>query len=274
MSDQPGPPVMTPFDAFTPQQITLQIESAGVRKAQLPALQTLMLGALAGAFIAFGAMLFTVVVTGSELGYGPTRQLGGLAFSMGLILVVIGGAELFTGNNLIVMAWADRRIGTLALLRNWTLVYVSNFLGAAACVAMMYFTGLLAPDAGEVALTAANIASAKLTLSWSEAFMRGVLCNALVCLAVWQSVAARRVAGKILAIVLPIAAFVALGFEHCVANMYLIPMGMLAAGQGIDAGAVVTNLVPVTLGNIVGGAVFVALVYWIIYGRTNANTPA
>ena len=274
MADQPKPPVMTPFDAFTPQQITLQIESAGVRKAQLPALQTLMLGALAGAFIAFGAMLFTVVVTGSELGYGPTRLLGGLAFSMGLILVVIGGAELFTGNNLIVMAWADRRIGTLALLRNWALVYVSNFLGAAACVAMMYFTGLLAPDAGEVALTAANIARAKLELSWSEAFMRGVLCNALVCLAVWQSVAARRVAGKILAIVLPIAAFVALGFEHSVANMYLIPMGMLAAGQGIDAGAVVTNLVPVTLGNIVGGAVFVALVYWVIYGRTKNREQA
>jgi formate/nitrite transporter len=261
------PPPAPPLDAFSPAQIALLVESAGVRKAALPVLQTLMLGVLAGSFIAFGAMLFTVVITGSELGYGPTRLLGGLAFSMGLILVVVGGAELFTGNNLIVMAWADRRIGTLALLRNWTLVYVANFAGAAANVVLMHVTGLLAPGSGSSAATAAAIAAAKVELSFVEAFTRGVLCNVLVCLALWLSYAARRVSGKILAIALPVAAFIALGFEHSVANMYLIPMGMLAAGQDVDAVALVANLVPVTLGNVVGGAVLVALVYWVIYLR-------
>jgi formate transporter len=183
-----------------------------------------------------------------------------------LVLVIVGGAELFTGNALIVMAWASRRISLLALLRNWTLVYAGNLAGALAMVALVYLSGSLELDGGAVAQTAAAIAKAKLSLPVAEAFFRGVLCNALVCLAVWLCFSARDVAGKILALVGPICAFVALGFEHSVANMYLIPIGMLA-GAGFDPGGFARNLFWVTLGNIAGGAGGVAMAYWTIYLR-------
>jgi formate/nitrite transporter len=254
-------------DAYAPAQIAHLVESAGVRKAALPALQTVTLGVLAGAFIAFGAMFFTVTVTDSALGLGATRLLGGLAFSLGLILVIVGGAELFTGNNLIVMAWADRKVTAAQLLRNWSLVYLANLAGALGCVVLVHLSGSLELGGGAVGRTAASIAAAKLELGFVEAFARGLLCNALVCLAVWLSFAAHRVSGKILAIVFPISAFVALGFEHSVANMYLIPIGMLAGPGGIDVAGFIGNLIPVTLGNIVGGSGFVALVYWIVYLR-------
>ncbi len=180
------------------------------------------------------------------------------------MLVLVGGAELFTGNALIVMAWADRRIGTRALLRNWGLVLAGNFVGASATVVLMALAGGLAP----VAETAVGIAAAKVALSPVEAFFRGVLCNVLVCLAVWLSFAARSVGGKAVAIVFPITAFVALGFEHSIANMYLIPAGMLApGGPGLDAAGYLANLVPVTLGNVVGGGALVAGVYWLVYLR-------
>jgi formate/nitrite transporter len=267
MSDTP-PPIHV--DAYTPPQMAALVESVGIRKADLPALQTATLGLLAGAFIAFGAMFYTLVMTGSGLGFGPARLLGGVAFSLGLILVVVGGAELFTGNSLIVMAWAGRKIGTAALLRNWTLVYAANFAGALGTVVLVYFSGLLELGGGSVGETAAAIAAGKLRLGFLEAFTRGILCNVLVCLAVWLCFAAHDVAGKILAILFPITAFVALGFEHSVANMYLIPVGMLA-GSGIDVGGFVGNLVPVTLGNIVGGGGLVALVYWLVYLRRPAG---
>ena len=267
MSDTP-PPIHV--DAYTPPQMAALVESVGIRKADLPALQTATLGLLAGAFIAFGAMFYTLVMTGSGLGFGPARLLGGVAFSLGLILVVVGGAELFTGNSLIVMAWAGRKIGTAALLRNWTLVYAANFAGALGTVVLVYFSGLLELGGGSVGETAVAIAAGKLRLGFLEAFTRGILCNVLVCLAVWLCFAAHDVAGKILAILFPITAFVALGFEHSVANMYLIPVGMLA-GSGIDVGGFVGNLVPVTLGNIVGGGGLVALVYWLVYLRRPAG---
>ncbi|MGF1608507.1 MAG: formate/nitrite transporter family protein [Kiloniellales bacterium] len=258
------------IDAYTPPQMAALVESVGIRKAALPALQTATLGLLAGAFIAFGAMFYTLVMTGNELGFGPGRLLGGLAFSLGLILVVVGGAELFTGNSLIVMAWASRKVGTAALLRNWALVYVANFAGALGTVVLVYFSGTLELGGGAVGETAAAIAAGKLRLGFLEAFARGILSNVLVCLAVWLCYAAHDVAGKILAIIFPITAFVALGFEHSVANMYLIPAGMLAAGA-IDIGGFLGNLVPVTLGNIVGGGGLVALVYWLVYLRRPAD---
>jgi formate/nitrite transporter len=254
------------FDAYKPAQIARMVEEAGVRKARLPALQMATLGFLAGAFIAFGAMFFTVVITDSSLGLGITRLLGGLAFSLGLILVVVAGAELFTGNNLIVMAWADRRITTAEMLRNWGLVYLANFAGALGSVVLVQLSGTLQMGGGAVGETAAAIAAGKLELGFLAAFTRGILCNALVCLAVWLGFAAHSVSGKVLAIVFPISAFVALGFEHSVANMYLIPVGMLA-GAGLDIAGFFANLVAVTLGNIVGGSVFVALVYWVVYRR-------
>ena len=255
-----------PMDAYPPSQVAAMVEAVGVKKANMALVPLIMLGLLAGAFIAFGAMYYTLTVTGSTLGFGPTRLLGGIAFSLGLVLVVVAGAELFTGNNLIVMAWADRKVSTAALLRNWVIVYLANAVGALGCVLMMQLSGALSLGGGAVAETARAIAEAKLSLGFAEAFFRGVLCNALVCLAVWLCMAARQVVSKILAILFPISAFVALGFEHSVANFYLIPMGMLVQGQ-LDVVAMAGNLLPVTLGNIVGGSVFVALVYWVCYLR-------
>jgi formate transporter len=257
----------SPQDAYPPAQIALLVQQVGVKKATLPAVPTLALGLLAGAFIAFGAMFFTLVMTDNSMGLGPGRLLGGLAFSLGLILVVVGGAELFTGNNLVVMAWAERKVTTGQLARNWALVYAANFAGSLGTALMVYWSGTLDLGDGAVAATAGAIAQAKVALSFTEAFFRGILCNVLVCLAVWLCFAAHDVPGKVLAIVFPISAFVALGFEHSVANMYLIPVAMIAGADGITLAGFFANLVPVTLGNVVGGGVFVALVYWLIYLR-------
>jgi formate/nitrite transporter len=198
------------------------------------------------------------------MGYGPTRLLGGVAFSLGLVLVIVAGAELFTGNAMIVMAWADRRVPTTALARNWALSFTGNAVGGVGLAVAMWLTGLL--EAGPVHDTAIRIAETKLALGPLEAFVRGILCNVLVCLAVWLCFAARSVTDKVLAIVFPITAFVALGFEHSIANLYLLPAGLLAGANGNLAG-VLANLVPVTLGNIVGGAGGVAGIYWLIYLR-------
>jgi formate transporter len=257
----------SPQDAYPPAQVALLVEQIGVKKAVLPAVPTLALGVLAGAFIAFGAMFSTLALTGSPLGFGPGRVLAGLAFSLGLVLVVIGGAELFTGNNLVVMAWAASKITTGQLLRNWALVYVANLVGALGSALMMWWSGALGLGGGGVAETAIAIAQAKVALGFTEALFRGILCNVLVCLALWLSFAAHDVPGKVLAIIFPISAFVALGFEHSVANMYLIPIAMLAGADGVTLMGFIGNLLPVTLGNIVGGGVLVALVYWLVYLR-------
>ena len=257
----------SPQDAYPPAQVARLVEQVGVKKATLPAVQTLALGVLAGAFIAFGAMYFTLVMTGSELGFGPSRLLGGLAFSLGLILVVVGGAELFTGNNLIVMAWAERKVTSLQLARNWSLVYLANLIGSLGSALMVFWSGALTLGDGAVAETAVRIGEAKVALGFGQAFFSGILCNVLVCLAVWLCFAAHDVAGKVLAIIFPISAFVALGFEHSIANMYLIPIAWLAGAETVTIGSFLANLVPVTLGNIVGGGVLVALVYWLIYLR-------
>lgn len=251
----------TGIDAYKPAEVALRIEEAGVKKATLPAIPLLTLSVLAGAFIALGAAAFTAVLAGTTPGFGPARLLGGVVFSTGLILVVVAGAELFTGNTLIVMAWVDRRVGTGALLRNWTYAFAGNLAGALSVVLLMSFSGLLDGPKGDMARA---IAEAKAALGPVEAFTRGILCNMLVCLAVWVSFAARGVADKILGIVFPISAFVLLGYEHSIANMYLIPVGW-AAGANVSLAGFLTNLVPVTLGNIVGGAGGVALTYWLAY---------
>ena len=270
------------LDAYAPAEMATRVERIGVIKAKLATVPTLALGLLAGAFIAFGAMFFTLVMTQAGLGFGPARLLGGVAFSLGLILVVVGGAELFTGNSLIVMAWAHRKITARALLRNWTLVYLANLAGALGTVLLVYWSGHLSLSEHVVGAQALKIAAAKVNLPFIEAFFRGVLCNVLVCLAVWLCYAAHDVASKILAIVFPISAFVALGFEHSVANMYFIPIGILAAADpvivqasglsdaalaGLDVSGFLRNLLPVTLGNIVGGGALVAAVYYLIYLR-------
>jgi formate/nitrite transporter len=252
-------------DAYAPAEIAARVETAGVAKAHLAAIPTLVLAILAGAFIALGAALYSVVMTKSGLGFGPERLLGGGAFSLGLVLVVVGGAELFTGNSLIVFAWADGRISAGLLLRNWGLVYFGNLMGATATAALVYWSGLYAMADGAIAETTIRIAEGKLTLSPDQTFIRAILCNVLVCLAVWLSFAARSVTDKAVAVIFPISAFVALGFEHSVANMYLIPSGWLAGSDHITFTGYAFNLALVTAGNVVGGGVLVALVYWLVY---------
>ncbi len=255
------------MDCYRPAEIAAKVEEAGVAKVRQAAEPLFMLALLAGAFISFGALFYTLVTTGSELGFGPTRLLGGVAFSLGLILVVIGGAELFTGNNLIVMAWADGKVTLAELMRNWLIVYAGNFIGALATAMCVAWSGILDIGNGAVAANAVAIAEGKLALTWVEAFLRGILCNVLVCLAVWLSFAAQRVSGKILAIIFPIAAFVGAGFEHSVANMYVMPLVMLNGSLAPDIPGFLHNIAFVTAGNVIGGGVFVALVYWMIYLR-------
>ncbi len=265
MTDTPDHP--TGLDAYQPKQIAERVEAAATEKASAPLATTFMLALLAGAFIAFGSMFYTLAMTEHGLGFGPARVLGGIVFSFGLILVVVAGAELFTGNNLIVMACADGRITLSALLVNWLIVFVGNVSGSLAMAVLVVMSGTLGMANGMVGETAISIAEAKVALPVMEAFVRGLLCNALVCLAVWLCFAVRSVTDKILAIVFPVTAFVALGFEHSIANAYLIPVGLLAGSVNISFAAATQNMFFVTLGNIVGGSLFVALIYWVIYGR-------
>ena len=269
------------LDAYSPREISEKIQSVGVSKARLSFVQTAMLGVLAGAFIGLGALYYTLVASDTTLGFAATRVLGGFVFSLGLILVSVGGAELFTGNNLMVMAWADRKITAAELLRNWSIVYVANAVGAVGLAVTVYLANHGAMNGGAVAAAYVKIAAAKSALPFGEAFFKGVLCNVLVCLAVWLAMAGHTVVDKILAIVFPISAFVAAGFEHSVANMYFIPLGMMLA-DGVTLPATVNvaslgwtglahNLVAVTLGNIVGGAAMVALVYYLVYRPPGAR---
>ncbi|MBM4121267.1 MAG: formate/nitrite transporter family protein [Nitrospira sp.] len=260
------------FDAYAPPQIAVRVREVGVAKATAPVATTLGLAVLAGAFIALGALFYTVTITGGtgQAPFGLVRLVGGIAFSLGLVLVVVGGAELFTGNNLIAMAWAAGRITTRQVLRNWFWVYLGNLLGALGTAALALLAGVHWLGDGTVGETAVGIARAKVSLDPMAAVARGVLCNVLVCLAVWLCMAARGVADKILAILFPITAFVACGFEHSIANMYFLPIGIaLTAGTAapISLAGALGNLAFVTAGNILGGTVLVALVYWFIYLR-------
>ena len=256
----------TDIDAYAPENLIARVEAAAEKKRQLSTMQLSVLAVLAGAFIGFGALFFTVTITESTLGFGPTRLLGGVAFSLGLVLVVVAGAELFTGDNLMVMAWADRKLKLGELLRVWVIVYFGNFVGSLGLAALVAYSGLFA-DNPALATQAGSIADAKVALELDQAFIRGILCNALVCLAVWIAFAARRVSGKILAIVFPITAFVASGFEHCVANMFMVPVAMIAGISDAEVQQFFLNLLSVTAGNIIGGSAFVAIVYWLVYSR-------
>jgi formate transporter len=276
------------FDAFPPAKMASRMEEVGLTKAGLKVDTMFALAVLAGAFIGTGAIFATTVTTGlaaAGMGFGVVKLLGGLVFCLGLIGVVVAGAELFTGNNLIVMAFADGRITLVQLLRNWAIVYVGNFVGSILTAVIMLLSKQYASSAGALGANALSIANGKCSLGFVQAIALGIMCNALVCLAVWLCTSARSVTDKILAIIFPITAFVAAGFEHSVANMYFIPMGLLiksfapagfwqAIGQtAADYGNLtwgaffLKNLLPVTIGNIIGGAGFVGLVYWFIYLR-------
>ena len=286
------------IDALLPQEMATRAEYLGVRKAEMPFLKMFMLAILAGAFISLGAIFATTVGAGgmvvtdlegtvafnTGLPYGITRLLTGFVFSLGLILVVVAGAELFTGNNLIVMAWANGKVTGRALLRNWIVVYLGNFVGAIGTVVLMFLTKQYTFGANSVGIAALRIGVAKVDLTFIQAVALGILANGLVCLAVWLTYSARSTTDKILAIIFPITAFVATGFEHSIANMYFIPYALFI--KDFDPGFVTTvgdkvakldlltwraffvnNLIPVTLGNIIGGAVLVAAVYWAIFLR-------
>lgn len=255
-------------DAHPPRVIARNVERLGVAKARTDALTLLVLAVLAGAFISIGALFFTVVVTESGLGFGVTRVLGGLSFSLGLVLVAIAGAELFTGNNLLAMAWASRLIGTREVLRNWMLAYIGNVIGCLGTVLLAVLAGIGGLGGGAVGRTAVEIARVKSSLSFGEACARGVLCNALVCLAVWLAMGGRSVADKILAIVFPVTAFVAIGLEHSIANWFFLPFGWALNGEGaVSLAGAWRNLAAVTLGNMIGGTLLVAGLYWIAYLR-------
>jgi formate transporter len=274
-------------DALLPPEMAAKAAEIGVRKAGLGVVPMFVLAVLAGAFIALGAAFATTVSAGAAgiVPYGFTRLVAGLAFSLGLILVIVGGAELFTGNNLLAMAWASRWISSAAVLRNWGIVYIGNLVGAVGTAVLVVAAGQYAFGGGSVGAVALATAATKVGYGPAQAFVLGILCNGLVCLAVWLTYSARTTGGRILAIVPPIAAFVAMGFEHSVANMYFIPVGMLiravapasfwasidaapADYAALDWAGLLGNLVPVTLGNIVGGTILVGAVYWLVYLRS------
>lgn len=255
-------------DAHPPRKIAQMVARLGVAKANENGLTLFVLAILAGAFISMGALFFTVVTTDTGLGFGLTRLVGGVSFCLGLILVVIAGAELFTGNNLIAMAWASGLVGTRAVLRNWLIVYLGNVFGCLGSVALAIWGRTDQMASGNVAATAVKIASTKADLTFSEGLARGILCNALVCLAVWLALGGRGVADKIVAIVFPITAFVAMGFEHSIANWFFLPYGLALAGPDrVDPTCALVNIVSVTIGNILGGTLLVAGVYWTAYMR-------
>ncbi len=286
------------IDSLLPAEMATRAEYLGVRKAEMPAFTMFMLAILAGAFISLGAIFATTVAAGgmsvtaadgslaysTGLPYGVTRLLTGLVFSLGLILVVVGGAELFTGNNLIVMAWASGKVSGRALLRNWGVVYAGNFVASVATAALMFFSKQYTFGADAVGIAALKIAVSKCELGFVQAIALGILCNALVCLAVWMTYSARTTVDKVISIIFPITAFVAAGFEHSVANMYFIPYALFIKGFDADFMAKVgdkipnlealtwrnffiNNLIPVTIGNIIGGAVLVSAVYWVVFLR-------
>jgi len=278
-------------DGLLPPEIAHKVEDIGALKARLPFVQTLMLAILAGAFVAMGAVACNAAMTGTTdaLPYGLARLVGGLAFCLGLILVVVAGAELFTGNNLLVMAWVGGKLPLAGLLRNWGIVYVGNFVGSVLTAALIFPTETHTCSSGGVGLTALKVADAKCALAFVPAFTRGIYCNALVCLAVWLAMSCRSTGDKILAVLFPTTGFVMANFEHSVANMYFIPMGLLikglaapsfwtACGSSADAFPHLTldrfllgNLLPVTIGNVIGGGLFVGAFYWVIYCRRQGD---
>ena len=293
-----SPQVIT-FDPILPAAMAVSAEEIGVKKIATDPLTLLVLSVLAGAFISFGAIFATTVSAGSiavttpdgvtalsaAMPYGVVRLLTGLAFSLGLILVVVGGAELFTGNILIVMAWASGKVKTRDLLLNWVIAFTGNFAGAFLTAALMFYTTQYTFGKGSVGLAALSTADAKASLAFAPALALGIMCNALVCLGIWMSYSARTTVGKMYAIVPPISAFVAAGFEHSIANIYFIPMGLFIKAGAPDAfwiaigktaadfpaltwsNFLVGNLLPVTIGNIIGGSIMVAAVYWFVYLR-------
>jgi formate transporter len=273
-------------DSLVPPEMAKKSVEIGIKRSTIDFWSTFLLAVRGGAFIGLGAMIATVVGTGgSALPYGVNKLLMGLVFSLGLILIIIGGAELFTGNSLMIMAVLDKKISLGKMLRNWAIVYLGNFIGGLILASLIFLTRQYTSSHGELGLLALNIAEAKTSLAFWQALVLGIMCNALVCLAIWMSYSARTTTGKILAIIPPITAFVAAGFEHSIANMYYMPIALLIKYFGSPdffseigktasdfsnltiKNFLVTNLIPVTIGNIIGGGLIIGGIYWFIYLR-------
>jgi len=300
MSDRNAPPQSVSIDTILPSAMAQRAEAAGVTRAGMDPLAVFVLSILAGAFISFGAVFATTVGasivnlpgeagSAASLPYGVARLLTGLVFCVGLILVIVGGAELFTGNNMLIMAWAGGKVTTRAVLANWVIAFTGNFIGAIATAALMFVSTQYTFGNGGIGLNALTIANGKSALAFMPAFTLGILCNALVCLAVWMCYGARTTIDRVVTIIPPISAFVAAGFEHSIANIYFIPMGLFIKSGAPDTfwsaigkspsdfpaltweNFVFANLIPVTAGNIVGGSLMVAAVYWFVYLRRKPN---
>jgi formate transporter len=271
------------LDSLKPAEMAERAASVGEQKAGLKSGPLFLLACLAGAYIAMGAIFATTVAAGSSAvwPFGVTRALMGLVFCVGLVLVVVSGAELFTGNTLMTIACLAKRITTGALLRNWVIVYIGNLVGSLSIALLTTIGQTYTFGSGSLGATALSIANAKVNLGFWQAVALGILCNFLVCLALWMTFSARTVGDKILAVIFPISAFVAAGFEHSVANMYFIPAGLFiklfdpvfTTNSGLDLANLtwgrffINNLLPVTIGNLIGGAVLVGMLYWAIYLR-------
>lgn len=247
---------------LSPLEISRAISDIGEKKATASIFELFVFGILAGIYIAFGANVATSVLSGGELDGGLARFLAGSVFSVGLMLVLIPGSELFTGNILMAIGFIYRKYSLIKVLRNWLVVYLGNLLGAIIISWLVLKSGLLvrSDTLTPIGNVAVNLAEAKLSLSFQEALCRGILCNMLVCLAVIMCIASRSVTGKIFGIYFPIMAFVASGFEHSVANMYFLPVGLMAKGEFTSRFfSMFNNLIPVTIGNIIGGLLIVLL---------------
>jgi len=288
--DSTASPQTVTFDAIMPPAMAVRAEASGVKRASISLTTLLVLSVMAGAFVSFGAVFATTVSAGAaDLPYGIVRLLVGLVFSAGLIMVIIGGAELFTGNNLLVMAWASKKVTTRAVLLNWVLSFAGNFVGAIVTAVLMFYTTQYTFGGGSVGLAALNIANAKTSLAFIPALTLGIMCNALVCVAVWMCFSARTNIDRVVTVIPPIAAFAAAGFEHSIANIYFIPMGLFIKAGAPDSfwkaigktaadypeltwsNFLVGNLIPVTIGNVIGGSLMVAAVYWFVYLRKEST---
>jgi formate transporter len=270
----PAEPDVFGSNAFAPQEIALRVQAVGVKKARLPLLSQLILSVLGGAFIGMGALFYVLIHSDAGLGFAARQVMAALSFCLGMLLVVVAGAELFTGNNLIVMARAQGDIGSGEVVRNWSIVFAGNLVGTAGLALLVWLSGHPGMNDGAIGRDYLHIAEAKAALPFMVAFWRGILCNALVCLAIWMSYAGRSVIDKAVTIIFPIAAFVAAGFEHCIANLYYFAMALLLAPQAAMPmlGGMLRNIVAVVIGNVIGGSVLVGLVYYLIYIRRPSHS--
>ena len=266
-------------DALGPAAIEAKAETLGVGKANMPVGKAFGLAILAGMFIGMGGMFMTLVKSDATLSFTASSLLGGLSFCLGLFLVIAAGSELFTGNCLMIMGKLSDKYSWAQMLKSWVVVWVGNLVGALILVFILYFAGFYTMNGGAVGNTMMTVAAGKIAPAWGTLFFRGIMCNFLVCLAVWIGFGGRTIVDKFCTVILPICAFVACGFEHCVANMYFLPMGLVMKMSGavaytgtanidvITIMGILKNISAATLGNIVGGCILVGVIYWLVYAK-------